>query len=382
VTRHLIVTAISLILLVGLAVPAAAADRDGDGLRDGWEKRFGITSHKKKDSDGDGVIDSAEDRDGDKLSNLGEQRWRTNPKRKDTDRDGKPDGREDRNKNGISNRLEQDKRPLPRGLAPTLAAAKLDVPNARAECMSNVRSAKVKRCWFGPKRGKRTVAIMGDSHAVMWLPSAIKSARVKDWRLVSLLKGGCVPLLGIINTREYDVDGGKTCRTWRKDAYAWLRRNKIDLLVIAFADSYQLRDKDGRTITGNEKVKRWRAGAKKTYAATRDPGKVVILGDIPRNVGNPITCLQQFPSNMSKCQSKKEPLKQRKIERAFRQAAEVKGGQFRTLYSQICSYDPCPLVHGNVLLWRDRHHVTATFANRLWPSLRKLMAEGIAAGRK
>jgi hypothetical protein len=33
----------------------------------------------------------------------------------------------------------------------------------------------------------------------------------------------------------------------------------------------------------------------------------------------------------------------------------------------VCSYDPCPVIVGDVLMWRDRSHLTATFARQLAP---------------
>ncbi len=62
--------ALALMLLLA-AVPAAAADRDGDGLRDGFETKWGLTSPDDRDSDNDGVVDSAEDHDHDDLGDLG-----------------------------------------------------------------------------------------------------------------------------------------------------------------------------------------------------------------------------------------------------------------------------------------------------------------------
>jgi hypothetical protein len=50
---------------------SAATDRDGDGLRDSFETRWGVTDPRDRDTDGDGVPDPAEDHDGDGLSDLG-----------------------------------------------------------------------------------------------------------------------------------------------------------------------------------------------------------------------------------------------------------------------------------------------------------------------
>ena len=102
------------------AVSGAAGDRDGDGLRDSWEQRWGVTSASDADSDGDGLLDAAEDPDDDRLSNLGEQRFRTSPSRPDTDGDGIGDWREDSDRDGRRDGREQDRRPVPAGLRPSL----------------------------------------------------------------------------------------------------------------------------------------------------------------------------------------------------------------------------------------------------------------------
>ncbi|WP_205508320.1 hypothetical protein, partial [Stenotrophomonas indicatrix] len=66
---------------VALAIPATAlaADRNDDGIPDGWEKRHGLSLGKDQ---------AKRDQDRDALRNLGEYRNRTNPRSADTDRDG------------------------------------------------------------------------------------------------------------------------------------------------------------------------------------------------------------------------------------------------------------------------------------------------------
>jgi hypothetical protein len=71
-------------------------DTDGDGLTDRTEivDLIGWTLPIKADSDGDGVLDGAEDIDGDGLTNIDEQRLRTNATNADSDSDGVSDGAE------------------------------------------------------------------------------------------------------------------------------------------------------------------------------------------------------------------------------------------------------------------------------------------------
>src|SRR3954454_23711326 len=76
-----------------LALPAAAsasADRNHDGLPDGWETRHHLSLK---------VNQSGRDTDHDGLTNRGEMRHGTNPRKSDTDRDGMNDGDEVRTGN-------------------------------------------------------------------------------------------------------------------------------------------------------------------------------------------------------------------------------------------------------------------------------------------
>ncbi len=167
-----------LMVLLGTlaATPVLAADSDGDGLRDGFEARWGVTSPTSADSDGDGVIDAAEDSDGDRLSDLGEQRFRSDPGARDSDGDGRPDGREDHDRDGRSNAREQDQRPLPAGLRPSLARAAADLWKGERACNTRAGAADPRRCQFGDPASETTIAVIGDSKAVMLMPAFVSAA--------------------------------------------------------------------------------------------------------------------------------------------------------------------------------------------------------------
>ena len=94
---------------------------------------------------------------------------------------------------------------------------------------------------------------------------------------------------------------------------------------------------------------------------------------IPHNYLNPRKCMRDNRNDMSKCVSPKAGPSGRKVETALREAAAVHGAHFRTLYGKICSYAPCPVVQGNKLMWRDKTHISDTFAIQLQPSIKAVM---------
>ena len=366
-----------MLLLVALGLPTlgATSDRDGDGLRDAFERASdGLLDPDHRDTDRDGVIDSAEDSDGDRLGNLGEQRFRTLPGDSDSDGDGRPDGQEDLDRDGRSNALEQDRRPVPPGLRPSLAAAPEDIWAHQPDCGAHWGVTKPRRCRFGDADAPVTLAVVGDSKATMYMPAFIAAADRLGWRVVSLLKGACSPVLGTTNGQQWTYDRGRSCDRWRRNVIDWLGRSQPEVIVYAHSDDYGLVDRDGDVLVGDRKLAAWRQGARATVEALPPSSVVLWLGDAPNNDGNPVRCLADHPGNMSACVTRREPLARREAELALREGVAAGGGTFGTLQDQVCSYDSCPLVQGHVLVFRDEGHLTVTFTRRMAPSMQRLLA--------
>jgi hypothetical protein len=374
-------TAMCLLLAPLTVGSAATSDRDGDGLRDAFESRWGITDRADWDSDDDGVIDAAEDSDGDRLGNLGEQHFGTRPDRRDSDRDGRPDGQEDADGDGRSNAREQDQRALPAGLRPTLQHARRDLAAYKARCGVAPGGSRVNRCIFGDRDSRTVVALMGDSHAQQLTLAARRAAAVEGWKLVTIIKGACPPLVGVLVPGQAEIDGGRSCETWRRGALRWLRAHPPTLVVIAHSDSYAPLDDGGRALPLSGRVLAWRRGLSRTLAAMPARSDVLVLGDTPHNADDPVSCLSRHRRDMSACVSRRVGPRGRIVERNLREVTHLRGQTHGTLYGKVCSYDPCPLVQGEVLIYRDRTHLTATFSRRLWPAMRTLLENTLRESR-
>ncbi len=381
VPRRAALALLSLLLLVPASV-TATTDSDGDGLRDAFEVRWGVSDPGNPDSDGDGVVDPAEDGDGDRLGDLGEQRFGTDPAAWDSDGDGRSDGRDDSDGDGRSDAAEQDRRPVPVSLRPSLARAPGDLWTRQEECGGpRWGSTTPKRCWFGDPASAVTMAVVGDSKATMFMPAFIAAARQRGWRVVTLLKGTCSPVLGTTNTQQHVFDGGRSCDRWRRRVIDWLHSARPALIVYVHSDDYGLVDIAGDTITGGRKGQAWERGAAATIAQLPAASGILWLGDVPRNDGNPVRCLEAHPDDMSACATRREPPAAREMEAALRRGVTDAGARFSTLHDQVCTYDPCPLVQGDTLLWRDDAHLTVTFSRLLTPSLGPLLDAALTASR-
>ena len=297
---------------------------------------------------------------------------------RDSDGDGRPDGREDGDRDGRTNSAEQDHRAVPTGLRPSLADAFLDLPAERDGCQASTGVAEPTVCEYAPEQPERFVVLVGDSHAMMYMPALRPIAAERGWRLVTLVKSACVPVLGVHNSTQGEIDGGDSCRQWRRNALAWLAANPPDAIILAHSDNYELVDAGGRLIAPRRRPQVWAEGMRRTLAALPDRSQVLVVGDVPSNSDNPVICLRKHLGNLSACETPREAPSARPIEAAIRAAARDKGARFGTIYDRVCSYDPCPLVQGEILMWRDSSHLTRTIVEQLTPSIAEMLARTIA----
>ncbi len=193
-----------------------------------------------------------------------------------------------------------------------------------------------------------------------------------------MFKGGCIPVLATMNQGQFEEDGGRSCRTWRRNAMNAIKAHPPDLVVITASEKYKLVDSTGRKIPKHKRPAEWRKGMYRMIDQMPPRTDVLVLGDVPRNSEHPVRCLKRNRSDMSRCLTRRQPLSERKVEKALRTAVADQGEQFATLYYKICSYDPCPIVQGKTFMWRDRSHMSGTFARRLTPSVRKILRDALA----
>ncbi len=350
---------------------ASSGDRDGDGLRDAWEQRWGVTSPRDADTDDDGVPDSAEDADGDGLSNLGEQRYGTSPADADTDGDGTTDWHEDSDHDGRPDGREQDHRRLPAGLRPRLRAAFHDLPVAyRDGCHSGGHSRAIHPCVFGDPAGTVRITLYGDSHALQWLPALGRAARSRGWRITSLTKSACPSVHVRYRDAGPSADLG-SCMVWRSKAERWIRNHPQDLVIVTNSKGYQVVDADGRVLGRTAARAAWQAGLGLTLDAIPADARVLVLGDVPSPGRSVPRCLEAHPTDMSRCERLLAASRGPGFDAAEQAAAEEHGARFQSPVGVVCPYDPCPAILGRTLVWRDRSHLTATISRQLAPTIRR-----------
>lgn len=330
------------------------------------------------DTDADGLVDAAEDLDGDGLSGRGEQRFGTDPLEPDSDADGIRDGADDSDGDGTPDGLQQDQRALPDGLRPTLQQAWWDRPaNYDDRCHNDAVDPVLRTCSFGAQDGEVDIVLLGDSHALQWLPALLPPAEELGWHVTTLTKAACPP--GDVVFGRKEPGAGESCRAWRRQVLDWLADQPPDLLLLTGAGrEYHLLDAAGERLPDAAALTAWSEALADTLAALPAQTRAVVLADTPLMSRNPVSCLEEHPGDQSACVTPRREALKPGLDEAERATAEAAGAAFESLSELVCPYDPCPVVIDDVLLWRNADHITATFAAQLEPAMRALVLRNLA----
>lgn len=374
--QRIAIVLLTLVALAGTAGSGAvgATDTDRDGLRDGFERANGFDP-ERRDTDGDGVQDPAEDEDDDRLGALGEQGAGTSALLADSDEDGTLDGFEDADGDRVSNAREQDRRRLPRRLSPSLAQAPDSLPLPYLDhCHSLSRDAAVHPCVYGDATAATTVVMLGDSHAAQWIGALDRAGKANAWRIVSITKSGC-PAAGIAAPR-WNVDGN--CDEWRDTAVAWIAANPPSLVMMASSLLYQRYGRHGRLQARSVSRNAWVAAVRATVERMPEGVPVVMLADTPRMMRMIPRCLADHRDDISRCSNPRARALSPATVEAERVAVEAAGGRYATLNGLVCPYDPCPALDGDLIIWRDHAHLTRRMSEALWRPVAGIVSEALA----
>ncbi len=252
---------------------------------------------------------------------------------------------------------------------PELVSAKDDVPKAYADgCITGQRHATLNTCSYGAVGAKRKVVLAGDSHAVQWLPALAETGKQSNFEVVTYFKSSCP--LGDVMVLRRDGQAYDACQEWNRALKQELLKNSAELVIFAQSHSYMAAEAKGREQS-NQMLE---AGVFELLQGLRAEGrKVIVIRDTPRMERNIPECVST--SGVSACGVSRsdalgryEPL----LGAARRSEAAV-----MDFSDKICGPARCEPYVGNVLVWRDSNHLTATYVRTMLSSFQNELAKHI-----
>ena len=242
---------------------------------------------------------------------------------------------------------------VPSNLTPDLAHAADDDPVLYSDsCELGSKASTPHPCSFGS--GAKSMVLFGDSHAAMWFPALQSVAQDAGYTLQTQTKSGCpsVAVNVVYKTVPYT-----SCTVWRQNVIDDLIADPPDLVVLAdytnptFADA---RDESGQ----------WTRGLKRVIGELSPHTQVVVMADTPDMRVSPIDCLSAHLDAADACAepaTKALSTPGRGAQTAVTDAMHV---PLIDLDGYLCA-STCPAIIGDTLVYRDSHHLTATFAAKL-----------------
>ncbi|MDT5306890.1 MAG: hypothetical protein QOE48_2565, partial [Mycobacterium sp.] len=253
-------------------------------------------------------------------------------------------------------------------MRPTVLEAQTDYPpSTRDGCISDFANASLITCTYGDKNSTRTIALAGGSHAEHWLTALDLLGRRHHFKVTTYLKMGC-PL----STEKMPLVMGSNapypeCRDWVPKAMAKVVADHPDYVFTTSTRPWNT--KPGDVMPGTY------VGIWQTFSDNNIP--ILAMRDTPWMVKdgqpfNPSDCLAKGGDAISCGIKRSDVLADHNPTLDFVE-------QFPMLKpldmsDAVCRADICPAVEGNVLVYHDAHHLSATYMRTMTNELGKQMA--------
>ena len=244
---------------------------------------------------------------------------------------------------------------VPNNLRPSIVAAVDDKAQIYDDgCVNIGVDPEVHDCRYGASGGEFTMVLYGDSHAAHWFPALHEIANDRGIKFVVLTKGGCPTANVAIPTAIL----AQQCPIWRDAAIEYMINLQPDLIVMTASHDYPNSSEE------------WSAGMAETVdrvlpATTR----LVMLGDNPNAKDLPSNCLSRNLFSASACSNTRSAaVSQDRIDIEYSIATQ-RSLEFIDTTDWFCTSSTCPMMIGDILLYRDATHLSTTASEFMRPIL-------------
>jgi peptidoglycan/LPS O-acetylase OafA/YrhL len=263
----------------------------------------------------------------------------------------------------------------PPTIVPAPESAKQDLPEAYARgCQAGSKAEEPVWCPMGDVTSDFRVVVTGDSKMAQWLSALDAVGRARGWRIESVTKVAC-PF-----SDAYPMRRGHRylpCEKWNSAVVSQLLADPPDLVVTSQVASagYLLNDGKATDNTTENAVR----GLETRWATLHAAGIPIV--SILNNPGHPDKdnipdCVARHRQSVDDCDFDRAVAESRGSRPVTLEAASRSAGVgVVDLTDVICRRDTCPAVIGGVLVYRDNHHLSGSYARTLAPDLGRALDE-------
>ena len=248
-------------------------------------------------------------------------------------------------------RAAEDADPIPSPLTPPVGSLRDDIYRFPNGCSARRGATKSRVCRLGDASAAKSIVVIGDSHAQMWMPAILDMAQRDHWVVIPFVKVSCIPRTWLDTRGE--------CATW----YRWAKRRAaglrpdVTLIVGSWSNTWQ----PPRAI---------KAVSRLTAAMSPSSRSVIVMDDPPGQTVDPTDCLLDSHSTMRTCSRAQTATQQRTSAAIAANAQRQRAGLIKSR-GWFCAPTRngrrilCPLVINQTITYVDRGHVSKTYAQEL-----------------
>ena len=242
---------------------------------------------------------------------------------------------------------------VPTGMNPALADLADPSQSVPAPGCSNVEGGDATvTCVLGPGTAPPSVYIFGDSHAAHWSPVLERYAAERGIRIRRLAAGGCGSYLV-----EPLNEATRNCLAWRDEAFALIEQEQPEVVLLSnHSIAAQTRDRE-----------EWDRGVRETIRRISPSSRVVVLGVTPWSTTSIPECLAENLTATAECEPNADTY--HRFSEDERKLATEEGAGWIDTASWLCTDDRCPVVVGDILVYRDKDHLTTAFIQARYDQL-------------
>lgn len=246
-----------------------------------------------------------------------------------------------------------------------------DVINARSDnpelyqrkCHVRRISSTPHACVFGEPNANRTLMLVGDSHAAQWLPTLQALGYDSgNWRIITHTKSSC-PYIGAQIVGPKGIHGYQSCSEWNKAVMKEILLLEPDIVVTSM--SHYLLSKSAK----EQGIYQIKDAVLSAWQPILDKGiQIVGLKNTPVMGRDIPECLSSPFGSPEKCTTRRNTNPKKDAVEILANSLTAVG--LIDVTNKICESNLCSPLKGQILIWRDSNHLTATFARYLAPYVR------------
>jgi hypothetical protein len=234
-----------------------------------------------------------------------------------------------------------------------------------SDCQVNIDFTNRWQCEFGDLESAVNVALVGNSHAIQWIPALDELGRRHGFKVTTFVAARC---FATTTRQHFTTDGLEdNCHAWGRWARETVAKGDFDLIV---QTERTFGRPGGAEVPEDEIDDVFQAGYVKHLKRWVDADRtVLVIRDTPLPAEDVPLCLLRNPDDYAKCSGSVNDLLQRDPLAEAARTFDSPRVRVADMTNYFCPQGQCLGAIGRIVVYRDNSHVTATYARSVAPYL-------------